>query len=179
MIRSTGNAEFDAIIEFEVSYNQTRWAEVWLAVNMVVVGLTLLHTPGDTFALSAGYKIIASYVSEPVAGWISLGCGILRILALHRNGRSPRKSPMIRVIGCSLGGMFWASIFLGFSLAIARGEMSAWPLLWGWSFTFLAAEIHSSARASRDAVAYARYKRVEAKHAGRVFGYATGLGSTV
>lgn len=154
LIRSTGNPEIDAFIEFEVRYNQTRWAEVWLAMAMTLTGIVFLRD-GDTFSLSRGYDFIAAFVSEDTAGWLGLIVGVCRMAALAINGRIKR-SPFFRCIGSALGALFWGGMWIGFVLVT---DSQAYPLVVATGFTFLCAELHSSGRSARDAFAYMRYKR--------------------
>jgi uncharacterized membrane-anchored protein len=164
LIRPTGNPNLDAIVEFEIRYNQTRWAEVWLAVKMLLVGVVFLHEPGSTFSTSHGFDFLARFVSEPVAGVIAFSAGTIRLAALWVNG-AQRRSPIIRMIGCSLGTLFWGALLFGFILAGMSGDLVAWPLVYAFATANLFAEIHSSARSARDAAAYGEFKTAGSKNA--------------
>lgn len=156
LIRSTGNAKLDAFIEFEVRYNQTRWAEVWMAIAMTLSGMNFL-SDAPTFALSHGYDFIAQYVTEKQAGGLGLGVGIARLFAIWVNG-SKKRSPFFRVVGASLGALFWGGMLWGFWVQeLPEGTVSGFvPVLAVLTF----AEIHCSARAARDMVMYVRYKEL-------------------
>ena len=154
LIRSTGNAQIDAFVEFEVRYNQTRWAEVWLAMAMTLTCVVFLDA-ADTFSLSKGYDFLAQFITEKQAGIIGVFVGIARMFALWVNG-SKKRSPLWRVVGCVGGTLFWGALCWGFWVQTLPGNaLSGFvPVL----FTLCVAELHSSGRASRDAYAYARFK---------------------
>lgn len=145
----------------ELRYGHTRWAEIWLACVMTVYGAVLLGA-GDTFALPS-YRVIRAYVSEDTAGLVALGVGAARLAALWYNGRL-RRSPLIRAAGCAGGFLFYTALTAGFVL-------SAPPLPTGLIYGVLAvAELHSSGRSARDAVAYdslgvRRRRRARDQHA--------------
>lgn len=156
LIRSTGDEKLDAFVEFEVRYNASRWAEVWLAFQMTMIGVVLLFG-GNTFQISPGYNLISSFVTEQIAGVGAFGTGMARLFALWVNG-AKRRSPLIRVAGCIFGVIFWFTLGMGFVLAVARGEFAGWPLVLAWFFASMIAEIHSSGRSTRDAFAYYTHK---------------------
>lgn len=126
-------------------YGQTRWTEIWLACVMTLFGAVLLST-GETFSLPS-YRVIAAFVGEDAAGSTAIVVGGARLLALWYNGRR-RRSPLVRVVGCAGGFLFYTGLTVGFVL-------SAPPFSTGLVYGVLAiAELHSSARSARDAVAY-------------------------
>ena len=152
MFRSTGDPGLDALIAAhpglaafisrELRYGQTRWAEVWLACIMTVFGIGLL-LPGETFSMPS-YRIIRDVVREDVAGWGAATVGTARLVALWYNG-SRRRSPIVRLVGCSGGFLFYGALAMGFVVAMPHVN----PL--GLMFFVLAvAELHSSGRSARD-----------------------------
>lgn len=151
MLHSTGDPGLDSLIaahpglrshiERELRYGQTRWAEVWLACIMTVYGAVLLGEEG-AFA-QPSYRIIRDLVSEETAGLIAILVGTARLVALWYNG-SRRRSPIVRLLGCSGGFLFYAGLTAGFALA-------APPVSTGMIYAVLAAaELHSSSRSARD-----------------------------
>lgn len=133
------------LVQREMRYGHTRWAEIWLACVMTVYGGVLLVS-GETFSLPS-YRVIRAFVSEDVAGLVAFLAGAARLLALWYNGRL-RRSPLIRVAGSAGGFLFYTALTAGFIL-------SAPPLSTGLIYGVLAiAELHSSGRSARDAVAY-------------------------
>lgn len=145
MMRSTGDPALDALIGREMRYGQTRWTEVWLAGVMTAFGAVLLSA-GETFSLPH-YRVIRLYLAEDVAGGLAMAVGAARLVALWYNGRR-RRSPLVRVVGCAGGFLFYLGLAIGFALA---GP----PLPTGLVYAVLAlAELHASGRSARDAVAY-------------------------
>lgn len=152
MLRSTGDPALDALIaahpalaQFlgrELRYGQTRWAEVWLACIMTVFGIGLL-LPGETFGMPS-YRVIRDVVSEDVAGWIAVLVGIMRLAALWYNG-SRRRSPIVRLAGCTVGFLFYVALAIGFVTAMPH--VNPLGLMF---FVFATAELHSSSRSARD-----------------------------
>lgn len=142
---ATATDEEEARLARAVRYGETRWTEVWLACVMTLFGAVLLSA-GDTFSLPS-YRVVRAYVSEDVAGAIAVAVGTARLVALWFNGRR-RRSPLIRVLGCGGGFLFYTALTAGFIL-------SAPPISTGLTYAVLAlAELHSSSRSARDAVAY-------------------------
>lgn len=129
-----------------VRYGQTRWAEIWLSLIAVGVGLILVG-PTDTFS-APSFRVIASVISETTAGSLCLVFGSIRLAALWVNGRRGRETSLIRTIGCMGGFFFWIAIAAGFALA-------APPVTTGVAvYTILAfAELHASGRAASDMAA--------------------------
>lgn len=126
-------------------YGQTRWTEVWLACVMTLFGAVLLASD-ETFSLPS-YRVLRAYVGEDFAGATAVIVGVSRLAALWYNGRR-RRSPIVRVLGCAGGFLFYTALTVGFVL-------SAPPLSTGLIYGVLAAaELHSSSRSARDAVAY-------------------------
>ena len=163
LLRPTGDAELDAFIAFEVRYNQTRWAEIWLACKVTLAGIIFL-IPGSTFGLADGYTFFATAVgfmnpfpipAEIFAGFIAVAVGLTHLTALWYNG-SRRRSPMYRMLACMMGGLFWGALAYGFMTTTPTSN--AVGLIVGLFFFNLIASLHSSSRAARDAVAYMRYK---------------------
>lgn len=103
-------------------YMQTRSLEAGLAFIMLAVGLQLLR-PGDTFS-APPYTVLRTYVSEDHAGQIFVGVGLLRMIALFRNGRW-HSSPLVRLAGCSIGTGFWFTL----ATALAQAEYGVPALL--------------------------------------------------
>lgn len=133
------------LLRRELRYGQTRWTEVWLACVMTLFGAVLLFS-GDTFSLPS-YRVIRAYVGEDLAGLVAVATGTARLVALWYNGRR-RRTPLVRVVGCAIGFLFYTALTVGFVL-------SAPPLPTGLIYAVLAvAELHSSSRSARDAVAY-------------------------
>ena len=126
-------------------YGQTRWTEVWLACVMALYGAVLLSA-GDTFSL-ASYRVIRAFVREDVAGGLAVAVGAARLLALWYNGRR-RRSPLVRVLGCAAGFLFYVALTVGFALS---GPPYPTGLIYG---VLAVAELHASSRSARDAVAY-------------------------
>lgn len=129
-----------------VRYGQTRWAEIWLSLIAVAVGLVLIG-PTETFSTSS-FRVIASVISETTAGGLCLVFGSIRLAALWVNGRRGRETSIIRMFGCLGGFFFWLAIAIGFGL-------TAPPLTTGVAvYTILAfAELHASGRAASDMAA--------------------------
>lgn len=152
MHRSTGDPGLDtliashpglaAFISRELRYGQTRWAEVWLACIMTVFGIGLM-IPDETFAMPS-YGIIREVVREDVAGWIAVATGTARLVALWYNG-SRRRSPIVRLIGCSAGFLFYGGLAMGFVLAMPHVNPLGLMV-----FVLALAELHSSGRSARD-----------------------------
>ena len=139
------NADEEERLARAFHYGQTRWTEVWLACVMTLFGVVLLSA-GDTFSLPS-YRVVRAYVSEDVAGLVAVTVGTARLAALWYNGRR-RRSPLVRVLGCGGGFLFYTALTVGFVL-------SAPPISSGLTYAVLAlAELHSSSRSARDAVAY-------------------------
>lgn len=136
----------DARIRRAVRYGQTRWAEIWLSMIAVGVGLVLVG-PTETFSNNS-FRVIASVVSERTAGGLCLFFGLMRLGALWVNGRRGRETSLIRTFGCLGGFVFWLAIALGFLL-------TAPPITTGVAvYTILAiAELHASGRAAGDMAA--------------------------
>ncbi len=153
LIRSTGNAKIDAIVEFEIKYNQTRWAEVWLSVLLTLVAVVFLD--GTTWQLSPGYNFIAQYVTEKQAGLIGVFVGIGRLFALWVNG-SKKRSPWFRVVGCVSASLFWVALGWGFFIQELPNEATS--IMVPIMLVLFIAELHASSRAARDAVVYWRFK---------------------
>lgn len=129
-----------------VRYGQTRWAEIWLSILAVGVGLILLG-PTETFS-NPSFRVIASVINEKPAGGLCVFFGCARLLALWVNGRRGRETSIIRTIGCIGGFFFWLAIAVGMMLATP-------PLSTGIAvYTVLAmAELHASGRAAGDMAA--------------------------
>ena len=129
-----------------VRYGQTRWAEIWLSLIAVAVGLVLV-APTNTFG-NESFRVIASVISKWKAGALCLFFGSVRLLALWVNGRRGRETSLIRPLGCLGGFVFWLAIALGFLL-------TAPPITTGVAvYTILAfAELHASGRAASDMAA--------------------------
>ncbi|WP_244573349.1 hypothetical protein [Methylorubrum populi] len=129
-----------------VRYGQTRWAEIWLSLIAVGVGLVLI-APTETFS-NESFRVIATVISEWKAGALCLFFGSVRLLALWVNGRRGRETSLIRTLGCLGGFAFWLAIALGFLL-------TAPPISTGVAvYTILAlAELHASGRAASDMAA--------------------------
>lgn len=146
-LRSTGDAQLDGIIARQLRYGQTRWMEVLLAALMAAVGVSLLW-PGDTFKLPS-FHIIAHILPEDVAGWGACLIAAARLQALYINGRK-RNTPVIRVLGCLIGAVFWTGWFLGFS---ANDDIPMVPLFL-MSLVLATGEVVAGSRATRDLYAY-------------------------
>jgi hypothetical protein len=145
-LRSTGDPELDALIARQLRYGQTRWMEVLLAVQMVAVGITLLW-PGDTFSLPS-FRAVSNLLTEDHAGYIATLTGGARLWALYINGHK-RNTPVIRVLGCLIGWMFWLGWFLGFS-AVSTPKVPLFLM----SLGFALGEVVAGSRATRDLYAY-------------------------
>lgn len=145
-LRSTGNAQLDGIIARQLRYGQTRWMEVLLASLMAAVGVALLW-PGSTFSLPS-FHIIANLLGEDTAGWGACIIGAARLQALYINGKK-RNTPVIRVLGCLVGAVFWTGWFLGFS-ANDTPMVPLFPM----SLVLALGEIVAGSRATRDMYAY-------------------------
>ncbi|TDR88968.1 hypothetical protein [Enterovirga rhinocerotis] len=137
----TADPVLAAQIESELRYGQTRWAEVWLACIMTAYGILLLSA-GETFS-APRYAVIRSFVGEETAGTIAVACGCARLAALWYNGARQR-SPLVRLLGCSAGFLFYAALTAGFLLA---GPPLSTGLIYG---VLAVAELHSSSRSARD-----------------------------
>lgn len=157
LIRSTGVRRIDAIVEFEIRYNQTRWTEVWNAMAMTAVALLFLDE-GTTFTLSRGYDFIGQYVTEKQAGIIGIIVGMARLFALWVNG-SKKRSPMFRVIGSVGGALFWAALGYGF-WSQPELPINTTSIMVPLALVFVCSEVHSSGRAARAAYIYWRFKEV-------------------
>lgn len=129
-------------LDRELRYGQTRWAEVWLACVMTVFGLGLI-LPGETFSMPS-YRVIREFVGEAVAGWVAIAVGTARLIALWYNG-SRRRSPLVRLAGCSGGFLFYGALSLGFLTALP--DVNPLGLMF---IVFAMAELHSSGRSARD-----------------------------
>ena len=129
-----------------VRYGQTRWAEIWLSLIAVGVGLTLVG-PTRTFD-NPSFRVIASVISETTAGSLCLFFGLIRLGALWVNGRRGRETSLIRTLGCLGGFFFWLGVAVGFALAFP-------PITTGVAVytIFALAELHSSGRAASDMAA--------------------------
>ena len=164
LLRSTGDSELDAFVEFEVRYNQTRWTEVWLSCGMCVIGSVFLSN-GSTFALSHAYDLLAYYshsvgLNETGLGFILTIVGCLRLIALYINGHRKR-TPIVRTIGCSFGFLFWALFFA----SVLKYNESSTAYSTGMVYVvFAVAELHASSRATRDAIAYLKFKQFAKRH---------------
>lgn len=146
MIQYDPDPAINERIRRAVRYGQTRFAEVWLSLIMVTFGLVMIY-PEPMF-VGPQWRVIASFVSEPTAGTISVGVGASRLLALLINGRRGRETSFVRTLGCIGGFFFWLSLFVGFALALP-------PLNGGIALfsVFALAELHSSGRAASDMAA--------------------------
>ncbi|GJD71444.1 hypothetical protein MMMDOFMJ_4403 [Methylobacterium gnaphalii] len=85
-------------------YGQTRWAEIWLSLIAVGVGLVLV-APTNTFS-NESFRVIASVISEWKAGALCLFFDSVRLIALWVNGRRGRETSLIRTLGCLAGFVF-------------------------------------------------------------------------
>ncbi len=139
-----GDPGLHALVEREIRYGQTRWAEIWLACVMTVYGAVLLFA-GDTFGLPS-YRVVRAFMGEDTAGAAAVGVGAARLAALWYNGRH-RRSPLVRIVGCAGGFLFYTALTIGFALS---GPPLSTGLIYG---VLAAAELHSSSRSARDAVA--------------------------
>jgi hypothetical protein len=145
-LRSTGDPQLDGIIARHLRYGQTRWMEVLLAGLMAAVGVSLLW-PGQTFSLPS-FHVIGTLLSEDVAGWGACIVAAGRLQALYINGHK-RNTPVIRVLGCLIGAVFWTGWFLGF--VASTGPVV--PLMF-MSFVLALGEVIAGSRATRDLYAY-------------------------
>lgn len=146
MIHSTGDPQMDGLIARQLRYGQTRWMEVLLASLMGAVGVSLL-LPGNTFDLPS-FRIIANLLTEDHAGWIASVVGISRLWALYFNGKK-RNTPVIRVLGCLVGCVFWAGWAIGFS-SVMVPVVPLFPM----SIVLTFGELIAGTRATRDLYAY-------------------------
>lgn len=89
------------------SMHMTRPLEWLLAVCMITWGATLLR-PEPYFDLPA-YRVMATLARETSWGASAVCFGLLRCLGLAINGWWKR-TPIIRFLGCFVGGMCWLSI---------------------------------------------------------------------
>lgn len=140
------NPEINERIRRAVRYGQTRWAEIWLSLIAVGVGLTLIG-PTETFT-NDSFRVIAAVIRETTAGCLCLCFGLVRLGALWVNGRRGRETSFIRTVGCVGGFVFWLAIAVGFALA-------APPITTGVPvYAILAlAELHASSHAASDMAA--------------------------
>jgi len=125
--------------------SQTRSVE-WLLASMMVAWGVGLMLPGDTMLLPQ-YRLLAAIAPEPVwAAW-SLSMGSIRIIALYVNG-SWRRTPLLRVMGATLGLIWW--LVLGFLFKSAADGSGALPAGLMWFPVFIGFEGYSIVRGARD-----------------------------
>lgn len=143
MIQYDPDPSINERIRRAVRYGQTRWAEVWLSLIMVTLGIVLIM-PEPTF-VGPQWRVIATFVTERTAGSVSVLVGGSRLLALWINGRRGRETSLVRTIGCVAGFFFWIALAAGFTAAYP--PLSTGIAVYG---VLAIAELHSSGRAASD-----------------------------
>jgi peptidoglycan/LPS O-acetylase OafA/YrhL len=119
--------------------------EMMLAVLLVAVGIVLAW-PGETFAIPH-YASVSDWIPEREGGALLAVIGGMRVAAILRNGRS-RYTPVLRILGCSIGAGFWASVFFAVE---ASSYPAGIPLILPVSITAICFELYSALRGGADA----------------------------
>lgn len=130
--------------------------EMMLATMMVSCGVVLLW-PGETFAM-AHYGLMREFVNEEPGGLFLLAVGLLRWVAVLRNGgdgKGRTYTPLYRIGGCAVGCGFWLTLGVAAQTSIMVDDVATGPpLLIAIAVTASAFELYSAMRGGEDASRY-------------------------
>lgn len=99
---------------------QGRTIEWEHSIIMIVIGLIIL-LPFHSALQSPTTIGVLLFMSETLWGYAFLSVGVIRVIALMINGRSPRGSPLARIFGASLNSMLLSGIVVSFYAAYPSG----------------------------------------------------------
>lgn len=141
------------------SHLEARASEWALGFMLLIWGIQLLQ-PGDLFAISPAYDILAEIMPENVWGFACFLVGGSRLVALLINGTFAdtaysRYSPHVRAAMAVLSAFFWLNIAISVAVGRPGGTgMAIYPVL-------LLLDLYNAYRSSGDA----RQSDEDAKHA--------------
>jgi hypothetical protein len=131
---------------------RTRSVEMFLATVMAAQG-AIFAIPGETLALPH-YGDLRAWVtvfpgSEALFGWLIFTVGAARLIALFINGYV-RSTPVIRIVGCVIGSLYWMSLTVSFLDA----DVPSVPAALAWTAAATGFEWLSAYRSATDAHLY-------------------------
>lgn len=95
-------------VNFNTPLNRTRALEWHCAFSLLVYGWAVLD-PSSTFFDMPIYVVMKNIAPEFTWGITAMTVAALRLVALYINGWW-RRTPIIRFVGASVGGMFWVAV---------------------------------------------------------------------
>lgn len=90
------------------------------SIIMVVIGFVIL-LPFHSALQTPTTLNMLTIMSETLWGLAFLSVGIIRVIALLINGRSPRGSPLARIIGASFNSILLSVVIVSFYTAYPSG----------------------------------------------------------
>ncbi len=139
---------------------KTRTVEWMLAALMFGWGAAVLY-PGEMLG-NATNRYLILLMPEDAWGVIAAAIGVFRMSFLYVNG-AWRRSPIMRLIGCFLGTLWWTALFALYMRAINDGAQ-VYPSLVFYP-TFILFEYFSCFRCAQDACAMGAFGRTPKENA--------------
>lgn len=143
-----------------VHHFRARRFEWFMALALFAIGWAL-HQPGDTFARSPSYDLLASWASEETWAIILMMTGALRVFVLFVNGVKLRQAAEIRAVLGVWSFSIAMMLSIGFHSAPVEGSilaslttlMAVFELSNIWTATV---DAHDRRQAARDALHHPR-----------------------
>ena len=128
---------------------RTRTAEMLLASGMLAMGVTFM-APGESTSLPH-WQVLRQWIAvfpgnELLFGAMIFAVGLLRWAALLINGYY-RRTPPIRIAGCMVGSLYWATL----TIVLVEAPLQPLPAIIGLIVVCLAFETFCAMRAAVDA----------------------------
>lgn len=107
-----------------IHHFRARRFEWFMALALFCIGYAL-HQPGDTFARSPSYDLLASWASEETWAIILMGTGALRVMVLFVNGVMLANAAEIRAVLGVWSFSIAMMLAVGFHSAPVEGSILA------------------------------------------------------
>lgn len=129
---------------------------------LVTIGLGVVFSHGHepSTSIPTPEVIFGVNIDHYVWGNIFVGVGLLRVMALIINGRSPRGAPSLRGAAALLGTVLWSHLCIAFvAMAVREGNVRAGLILFGAE---MLSDVFSAIRAGIElgAVRHRRWRRL-------------------
>ena len=121
----------------------------WLGAGFLFALGAQLSRPGDSFALSRIYDVLARMGSERHWALVALTIATIRFVALILNGFFPvirRLTPVVRALAAFSGGCVWLALTVGFAMVDTGVVGIVAHAGWGFlDFTYAVIVAHEAA----------------------------------